>query len=441
MTYSPEFLERISQMNPWLADPDKGSAIAASYIPSPRIERRAGLPLPSKNKALLLIGPRQAGKTTLIWSVLRKSLPEVLYLNLEDPLLRSSLASPFEFAALFRERYAFVKAVFLDEIQHLDEGSLFVKGLVDAKPGARILVTGSSSFHLRSKTRESLAGRAIRRTLYPLMLLELLGFQRPLNPVEEERLSNKCLEHLMLFGGYPAVFLARAQDQKADLLSDLVDALILRDASDLYAIRRIDSFRRLLGLIAGQTGDLVKMSEPAALCGVDVGTVSSYLEILEESHIVHRTRPFAAGKRRELTSSPKIHFIDNGVRNQLLRSFSPDLQRRVDRGKLFENWVFSEIKKVLPLQAGLHFWRSKAGAEVDFVIEQAGRLFAVEAKFSSYSRPKLSRSARSFIQAYQPEALIVVNPSLQADTLIEKTPVHFLPPLSFARRLQDLFGA
>ncbi len=435
-----ELTERINQMNPWLADPDKGSAIAASYIPSPHIERRAGLPLPPKDKALLLIGPRQAGKTTLIWSLLREFLPEVLYLNLEDPLLRSSITSPFEFAALFRERYAFVKAVFLDEIQHLEEGSLFVKGLVDAKLGARIFVTGSSSFHLRSKTRESLAGRAVRRTLYPLMLLELLGFHRPRNPIEEERLSNALLVQLMIFGGYPAVFLARAQDQKADLLSDLVDALILRDASDLYAIRRVDAFRRLLGLLAGQTGDLVKMSELAALCGVDVGTVSSYLEILEESHIVHRTSPFAAGKRRELTSSPKIHFVDNGVRNQLLRSFSPDLQRRVDRGKLFENWVFSEIKKVLPLQAGLHFWRSKAGAEVDFVIEQAGRLFAVEAKFSPHSRPKLSRSARSFIQAYRPEALTVVNPSLQAEILIDRTPVRFLPPLPFARWLEDRFG-
>lgn len=440
MTYIPELFERISQMNPWLADPDKGAAIAASYIPSPHIERRAGLPIPPKDKALLLIGPRQAGKTTLIWSLLRKSLPKVLYLNLEDPLLRYSLTSPFEFAALFRERYAFVKAVFLDEIQHLEEGSLFVKGLVDAKPGAQVFVTSSSSFHLRGKTRESLAGRAVRRTLYPLLLLELLGFHQPRNPLEEERLSNTLLEHLMLFGGYPAVFLAPAQDHKVDLLSDLVDALILRDASDLYAIRRIDAFRRLLGLLAGQTGDLVNMSELAALCGVDVGTVSSYLEILEESHILHRTRPFAAGKRRELTSSPKIHFIDNGVRNQLIRNFSPDLQRRVDRGKLFENWVFSEIKKVLPLQAGLHFWRSKAGAEVDFVIEQAGKLLAVEAKFSSHIRPKLSRSARSFIQAYQPEALIVVNPSLQADILIERTPVRFLPPVSFARWLKNLFG-
>jgi uncharacterized protein len=209
----------------------------------------------------------------------------------------------------------------------------------------------------------------------------------------------------------------------------------LKDASDLFKVRRIDAFRKLLMLLAGQIGNLANLSELASICNADVGTIGNHIEILEENHIVQKVLPFAGGKRAELTSAAKVFFIDCGIRNQLLNNHSRDLQLRTDIGPLLENWVFSEICKNIPLVDTIKFWRSKAGAEVDFVIEHAGVLHGVEVKYSSLKRPLLGRSVRSFIEAYAPERLAVVNMGLEHELQIEKTVVTFVTPATFMQWL------
>ncbi|NMC95815.1 MAG: ATP-binding protein, partial [Syntrophorhabdus sp.] len=399
---SSEVQNRILQYNPWLIHPDQANALIHRYLPEIYVLRQAEPVKLHNDRALLIVGPRQSGKSTLAWRLLQSCSPNILYLNLEDPLLRSALGGAIDLVALLRESYQFIKAVFLDEAQHLADAGLFVKGLVDAKPGIPVLVTGSSSFHLMSKTRESLAGRADRLRLLPFSLKELLLHEKPANPIASKNHSKNIFARQMIYGSYPAVYLANDDQDRARLLSDLAEALILRDASDLFRIRRVDVFRKLLTLLARQTGSLVNFSELASICRVDAGTIHAYVEILEESHIVKVIRPFAGGKRRELTTSPKVYFVDNGIRNQLLNSFSTDISLRTDKGALMENWVFSELYKRLPLMASIHFWRSKAGGEVDFVVEQAGKLMALEVKAANLDRPRLSRSAHSFIEAYQP---------------------------------------
>ncbi len=212
--------------------------------------------------------------------------PISLYLNLEDPLLRSALGVAVELASLLRERYPFIRAVFLDEAQHLSDAGIFVKGLVDARLGIPILVTGSSSFHLMSMTRESLAGRADRLRLLPFSLKELMRQENPENPVAARSLCERIFRRQMIHGSYPAVYLAPADQDRVRLLNDLTEALILRDASDLFRIKRVDVFRKLLTLLAGQAGNLVNFSELASVCRVDAGTIHAYVEILKESHIV-----------------------------------------------------------------------------------------------------------------------------------------------------------
>ncbi|MBS3779526.1 MAG: ATP-binding protein [Desulfovermiculus sp.] len=397
----------------------------SAYLPEKYLPRQVQCTL-DKNKAFVLVGPRQVGKTTLAWKTLQPFMPDVLYLNMEDPLLKFSLDSPFAFAETFRARYGAVRAVFFDEIQHMQEAGLFVKGFVDSKPGVSVFVTGSSSFHLRSRTRESMAGRAIRKSLYPFSAREILKHLAPSSVPAQERTVMEVMIQQCVYGSYPEVYMTKDAIQKRSILSNLVEALILRDASDVFLIRRIDAFRRLLGLLAGQVGDLVNMSELASACGVDVGSISSYLEILEEAHVIHQTRPFAGGKRRELLSMPKVHFIDNGIRNQLLNDFSSDLESRTDKGKLFENWVFSELIKAVPIQGGIRYWRSKGGAEVDFVVERSNTLIGIEVKSGSVRKPTLSRSARSFIDAYQPRQFVVVNMQNSMETIIGDTQVLFV---------------
>jgi uncharacterized protein len=426
-----EVQNRILQYNPWLTQPNEAEALIIRYLPETYVQRDAEPVNLANDRALLIVGPRQSGKSTFVWRLLQSYAPNILYLNLEDPLLRSAFVAAIELASLIRERYPFIWAAFLDEAQHLTDAGLFVKGLVDAKLGIPILVTGSSSFHLMSKTRESLAGRADRLRLLPFSLRELLRQEKPSNPVAAGSFSEKIFSRQMIHGSYPAVCLAHTDSDRGRLLSDLTEALILRDASDLFRIKRVDVFRRLLTLLAGQIGNLVNFSELASICRVDAATIHAYVEILDEIHIVKLVRPFFGGKRRELTTAPKVYFVDNGIRNQLLYALSGDISLRPDKGALMENWVFPELYKVLPLTSVIHFWRSKSGGEVDFVVEQADKIMAVEVKSADLERPRLSRSIRSFIDAYRPEKFVILNGSLDTTFLMDDFPVHILTPYGF----------
>jgi len=223
------------------------------------------------------------------------------------------------------------------------------------------------------------------------------------------------------------------------MLHDLVEAFVLRDASDRFRVGRPDAFRQLIRLLARQTGSLVNYSEWAAILGVSGDTVASYLAILEDSHIVATVRPFIGGRRAELTSRPKVYLVDNGIRNHLVgdvRSFG----ERVDRGPLLENWVFTELWKVLAPDQVLRFWRSTSAAEVDFVIESGGRRAAIEVKAQALGRPRLPRGARSFVEAYGPEVLFLVNASLEHADTLSSTRLVWTTPWRIAREVRAWIG-
>jgi predicted AAA+ superfamily ATPase len=436
---SPELSQRIIQFNPWLVKPKAGNVLLKKYIPIPYIHREIEGSLHNAGKAVLVIGPRQSGKSTIIWHTIKELIPNVLFLNMEDPLLRLSLNSPIDFTDLVEKEYPFIKAVFIDEIQHMEEAGLFIKGIVDTKLHFSLFVTGSSSFDLRSKTRESLAGRAHRAILYPFTLTEIIKSKGTLNKVAAKHIVEETVTEQIIHGSYPAVHLARGNERKRGLLNDLVEALILRDASDLFKIKRIDAFRKLLTLLAMQIGNIANVSELASLCHANVGTVVSHIEILEESHIVKALRPFAGGKRREITSAAKVFFIDNGIRNMLINNFSENLGIRTDGGQLFENWAFTEIQKAMPLLGSLYFWRSKSNAEVDFIIDFAGKLSGVEVKFAHPDKPKLTKSAHSFIEAYAPERFAFLNLSLDEKIIVGSTEVSFITPVTMRNWLNHVF--
>jgi predicted AAA+ superfamily ATPase len=268
---SPEVQNRIRQLNPWLIKPEDAVSLVSQRLPARYTPRKGEVISDIKDRAVLIIGPRQAGKSTFVWHRIKAEMPDVLFLNMEDALLRAGLRDPIDFIAHIRESYGFIKVIFMDEAQHMEEAGLFVKALVDAKLGIPVWVTGSSSFHLHSRTRESLAGRATRYRLLPFGFTEILEGAGASNPVAASVLEEEIVQHQLVWGSYPAVYLAAKVETKGMLLSDLVEALILRDASDIFRIKRIDAFRKLLMLLAGQIGSLVNLSELAAVCNVDVG--------------------------------------------------------------------------------------------------------------------------------------------------------------------------
>ncbi len=408
------------RLNPWITDSGKWPECTEKYIPESFVPR---LQTPSlrADRVTLLIGPRQSGKSTLIWRLINQQTDPYLYLNCEEPSLRELAASPALFLDAVEKIAPDADGFFLDEVQHLDEAGLFLKGLADLRIHKPIVATGSSSFHLRAKTRESLAGRAERHLILPFSFEEVRPEHRA--PAVQAVKNGRIWEELLLWGGYPEVYLSR---EKQPVLNRLVEAFILRDASDLYRIKNPRAFRRLLGLAASQIGDLANFSNLAEVLGISVNTVAQYLSILEESHIIQLVKPYVGGKRAEITSRPKIYFMDNGLRNALFGGFTP-IEDRSDMGKLMENLVFTELCKYTnPLLDTIHFWRSSSQAEVDFVLVREGRLMAVEVKASRMKKPKVSRSLRSFIDAYKPQRVLVVNNALREKFMINDTPIHFI---------------
>jgi predicted AAA+ superfamily ATPase len=424
---NPQLRRVLLAENPWLQGEDLLGWIRR-FLPASYIPRRTRIV--ADHRVVLVVGPRQAGKSTLIWKTLEEAAEPVLFVNCEEPAMREWLSSPSAFLADVAEYAGAARALFFEEVQRLPEAGLFLKGLVDRRTGMRIYATGSSSFDLEAATRESLAGRAQRHLLLPLSLAEAGAFFADGGPLaREERLSG-LVERMMVYGGYPTVL--TSGDPRRELAS-LVEAFVVRDASDRFRIRHPAALRKILELAASQVGNLVNLSEWAVLSNVGNDTVAEYCRLLEETHLLRLVRPYVGGKRAEITSARKVYLLDNGIRNQLFGGFQAAADRP-DRGALLENLVFAELAKTVhPLLDGLSTWRSKSGAEVDFVVEHQGRLLACEVKAGD-SRGLLSRSARSFLEAYQPEQLLVVNRRAFPEVVVGATRVRFL-------RAEDLAGA
>ena len=408
------------RQNPWLAGRDAKEWLAGQ-VPAGYVERQARLPL--ERPVCLVVGPRQAGKSTLAWRELQRWGGPVLLVNAEEPSMRSWLRSPTLFADDIERRIGAMPALFFEEIQNLPEAGLFLKGLADLKLGVPIVATGSSSFHLLARTRESLAGRAHRTLLLPFSLDELEPpGDRP--PLATDHARRERVSRMVVYGGYPRVVLGPSP---GDTLSELVEAFVLRDVSDRFRIQHVSAFRKVIELAARQVGNLVVAAEWAAIAGVAAATINDYLQILGETHVLSMVRPFLGGKRAEVTSARKAYFVDNGLRNHLFGGFHP-LVDRADAGALLENFAFGEIwKAVNPILDGVHYWRSKSGAEVDFVVEHQGRLLGVEVKLGDV-RNRVTRSARSFVEAYEPDLLLVVNEARGPDLHLGRTAARFVRP-------------
>lgn len=419
----PQTLRTLAADNPWMEGEDAVDWYAR-FLPDPFWARDLQL-MPDPRRVNLVVGPRQAGKSTLIWTTLEKRGEPALYLNCEDPSIRQWLISPALFLSDLDQLDIGSVPLFFEEVQALEDAGLFLKGLIDRRTGRPIYATGSSAFDLEARTRETLAGRAHRHLLLPFSIAELPvdagGGPAPKGPLASLKRRRLALR-MAVFGGYPAVL---ASPRPETELADLAEAFVLRDASDRFKIRHLGGFRKLVQLAASQIGNLVNFSEWASLAAISNDTVADYCRLLEDAHVLRLIRPFVGGKRAEITSAAKVYFLDNGLRNQIFGGFQ-GLEERADRGVLLENLVFAELSKVLnPLLDGLRYWRTKAGAEIDFVVEHQGRLLAVEVKAGD-TRGNVGRGHRSFLDAYSPERLLVVGQGEHPARDVGSTRVVFL---------------
>jgi uncharacterized protein len=365
----------------------------------------------SSEEILLIVGARQAGKTTLLHQIedILKEQGEICYfLNLEDPDYSELLnKSPKNLFKIFPFNSVKRSCVLLDEVQYLKNPTNFLKYIYDEHKGkVKIIASGSSAFYLDKKFEDSLVGRKKIFELYTLSFREFLRFKGEdrfseksfggLSLSEREKLLRYYQEYI-IFGGYPRVVLATLQE-KEDILRDIVYSYIKKDVFEAN-IRQDEVFYKLLKILASQIGNLVNASELASSLGISKTAVDNYLYVMQKSFHIALIKPFFKNIRKEIIKMPKVYFYDFGLRNFLTKNFGPFWERE-DKGPLLENVLFRNFLQNYKIE-DIHFWRTSQGSELDFVVDSAG--FEVKVEPSNFKKKKYEE----FLEKY-PEIKIQI---------------------------------
>jgi len=353
-----------------------------------------------KKRAILIFGPRQVGKTTLAKKLLAKhagSAAADSYFNCDEMVVRNyfKFGEPDVLKRLVGER----KLVVFDEAQTIQNIGKILKVFIDTYPDVQIIATGSSSFDLANKINEPLTGRSFEFILYPLSLQEIKAAKDV--PMRE-------LHEIMRFGAYPAIAGEDNSATREDLLKNITTNYLYKDIFVFGAIKNPQVFEDLIKSLAYQMGNEVSVAELADLLKTSRANIEKYLRLLEQSYIIKKVRSFSRNGRNELKKAFKIYFIDTGIRNAVLGDIAAPLERREDRGRLFENFFFLELLKYNSEKAfspQIFFWRTRDQKEVDFVEVEGEKISAYECKWS-----ETDVSFANFLKLYPNATTNVVTP-------------------------------
>ena len=347
-------------------------------------------------KVILLFGPRQVGKTTLVKDLIKKTGIDCVYFNGDDIVTRN-LWKTDQVPSLLQS-FGNNKLVILDEAQMVPDVGAICKQIVDAELGIQLILTGSSALKIANLTQEPLTGRKWEHFLYPISCGELVKYAGVPKLLAD-------LPQNLIFGCYPEIITHLSNAKQ--LLNNLASSYLYKDILALTGVKRPLLLEKILKALAWQVGGEVSMQELAQVVGADAKTVDNYIHLLEQVYVVHRLGAYSGNLRNEISRKKKIYFYDNGIRNALIANFSlPD--DRNDTGALWENYLMAERKKLLAYHGfygHTYFWRSKAQAEVDYIEEIDGRLYAYEFKWS----PTKGKFPSSFIETYKPAESKVIN--------------------------------
>ena len=332
------------------------------------------------NRVLVIYGPRQVGKTTLLKSYLAGTSLKYRF-AVGDDLPTQQILSSLD-VRLIRDYLEGYELFAIDEAQYVPSIGQALKIIVDQIPGIYVIATGSSSFELTGQIGEPLTGRKHTLTLYPFSQAELLSLFNRFELRQE-------LETFLLFGTYPDVVLAEARAAKVDIVREIAGSYLLKD---ILAFERVKSARKiwdLLKLLAFQVGREVSFNELATSLAVSAKTVQHHLDLLEKAFVVYRLGGFSRNLRKEVTQKAKYYFYDNGLRNAVIAQFNR-LDQRDDVGQLWENFLVIERLKRQAYTfkvANLYFWRTYDQQEIDWVEEHEGKLDGFEFKWSEHESP------------------------------------------------------
>lgn len=327
-------------------------------------------------KALIIYGPRQVGKTTLIKDYLSGTGYKYKFDTGDDLRTQHTLGS--QNVALLKEYVDGYQLLVIDEAQKIPNIDIGLKILLDHVPGLLIIATGSSSFELAGQVGEPLTGRKTTLTLYPISQLELVDMYSKYE-------LKMQLENWLLFGGYPEVITTEDKKNKVRLLEELTHSYLIKDILELDKVKNSKSLLDLLRLVAFQIGKEVSHHELAKQIHLDTKTVARYLDLFEKAFVLYNVRGYSRNLRSEISKKSKYYFYDTGIRNAIITNFNT-IDNRNDIGPLWENFLFIERMKkrsYMSIYANVYFWRTWEQQEVDIVEEREGTIFGYECKWGS----------------------------------------------------------
>lgn len=346
-----------------------------------------------RGKAIIVVGPRQVGKTTLILNQLRGV--DYQFFDGDDPTVRSLLDGAN--TARIRDLIGKKKVVFIDEAQRIRQIGLTLKIIVDQFPDVQVWVSGSSSFTLFNELSEPLTGRKWEYELYPISWEE---YQHDVGYLAAEQ----QLENRLVYGMYPDII--NHPGEERELLKNLVNSYLYRDILAYAEIRKPEVLEKLVQALALQVGSEVNYSELSQLVGVDRNTIQRYIDILEKGYVIFRLRSYSRNVRNEIKKSRKVYFYDNGIRNTIIGNLD-SLPLRADTGALWENFLVSERLKQNSYKLTLakpYFWRTTQQQEIDYVEAIGQTLHAYEFKWRAKANVKIPTT---FLQQYGADGSVV----------------------------------
>ncbi len=363
----------------------------------------------------ILLGARQVGKTFLLKELekfLRKEGKKTAYYNLEIPndLLKFKGREEEIFEMLTKT----ADVILLDEFHYLKNASHLFKAVFDSGAKVKIIASGSSSLEIHKHLKESLAGRRHLIKVFPLS-------------IEEYKQNHLDLDSVLVEGTLPGLLAKESAPDKQAYLRDLLETYVLKDIKALIKEENVKAFNHLLYLIAESQGSVVSVANISGEVGLTAKTIENYLTILEQTYVCYSLPSFSSNLANELKKSRKYYLYDLGIRNAILKNFEYDLDKRKDKGVLYESIIFLELLRKISPTTSLYFWRTKQKAEVDFVKVVNRRPVPIEVK-SSLKNPVIPDGMKAFLVRYPetPVGYVVCDQAL-GEVTYKRSVIKFIP--------------
>lgn len=413
-----------------------------------------------RREYLAIIGPRQCGKTVFL-NLIKKYLinqkinnKNIKIISFENRRLMFEFENdPISFLKLYIENNQQKTYLMIDEFQYSKDGGQKLKLIFDQIKNLKIIITGSSSLDLKASLGKYMVGRVLSFNLYPFHFGEFLKSQKTelfriyqkkeqeilnwlLNKKKRIILSNKkhafssrflkLFNEYCVFGGYPAAAISKTKIEKQKILNDIYENYLIKDIKGLLELATDKNLILLTEFLAGQISNILIYQNLSQAAKLDYRNIIKHINILKQTYICDTLNPFYINAQKELSKNPKVYFLDAGLRNSLLKNYN-HLGARPDTGSLVENQIWVKLKNIIGTHAKINFWRTKAGAEVDFVIRSQGEILPIEVKFSEFNQPKISKSFQAFIRSFQPKRGLILTKNYFGKKNINGCNVIFWP--------------